>query len=71
MICGLLIGVSFTMLDVSAHVAESAGVWPLLVVLMSIVGIAALTLIHVKKWVPDIVMIILCGALSLIGLSLG
>lgn len=70
-ICGLLIGVSFTMLDVSAEVAESAGVSPLLVVLVSIAGIAALTLIHVKKWVPDIVMIILCGVLSLIGLSLG
>lgn len=70
-ICGLLIGVSFTMLDVSAEVAESAGLSPLMVVLVSSGGIAALTLIHLKKWLPDIVMIILCGAFSLIGLSLG
>ncbi|MDO5721871.1 MAG: chromate transporter [Actinomycetaceae bacterium] len=70
-ICGLLIGVSFTMLDVSAEVAHSAGVSPLLVVIVSIIAIVALTVIHVKKWAPDIIMIIVCGVVSLVGLSLG
>lgn len=69
-ICGLLIQVSVTMLLVSASVAESAGVPPGLMLPVVIAAIGLLSIVHIRKWVPDLLVLAGCAVASVVALSL-
>nr|NLD40665.1 hypothetical protein [Actinomycetales bacterium] len=64
-ICGLLIHVSASMLDVSAEVAADAGLSGQAVLWVSLAAIAGMTVLHVRRMVPDLAMLLVCGAVSL------
>ena len=67
-ICGLLVAVAATMIEVSAGVMEADGV-PLVPALWLLIAAAALlTIAHVRKWVPDLVLLAIAGAVSLAAL---
>lgn len=68
-ICGLLIAVAATMLEVSAAVAVDTRVGPTVVLWASIAAIAVMTWLHVGKRVPDLAMLAVAGLLSLGALS--
>ena len=68
-ICGLLASTSVSLLHASAGIAEDAGVPPLWAILGSVVLAALVPAIHKLVRVPDIVLIVIFGALSLIALS--
>lgn len=61
-ICGLLLAVSLTMLNVNAEVSAQADLSGAACIVISVLAVVAVTVIHVKRWVPDIA-ILLCGAL--------
>ena len=69
-ICGLLIQVSASMLEVSETVGEASGVsaTPLLWVCLAV--IAGLSVLHLKKLVPDMAMLFVSAAVSLLALAL-
>ena len=69
-ICGLLINTAISMLKVSAEIGASSGHSPTLVIWLSLLGIGVCYLLHHRKLVPDIVLILGCGALSVFALSL-
>ncbi len=68
-ICGLLVAVSATMLEVSAQVAEAAGASPVAVLWVSLAAIAVMSVLHVRRLVPDLVMLVAAGAVSLVVLT--
>lgn len=68
-ICGLLISVSATMLNVSAEVASGAGLAATPVLWVSLAGIAVMTVLHLRRRVPDLVMLLLAGLVSLLVLA--
>jgi chromate transporter len=68
-ICGLLIAVSATMLEVSAHVAEDAGADPVTVLWLSLGAVVVMTVLHVRRLVPDLVMLAVAGIVSLLALG--
>ena len=69
-ICGLLAATSLSLLHASAGIAEGAGV-PAVAAIVGSVALAALVpLIHRLGRVPDLVLIVVFGALSLAVLSL-
>lgn len=65
-ICGLLVQVSASMLEVSIAVGTSANVSPTPMLWLKIIIIAGLTYLHLYKLVPDMVMLVGCGLLSLV-----
>lgn len=67
-ICGLLVSVAATMLEVSAGVMDAVvhPVAPALWVLVA--GAAVLTVLHVRKLAPDLVLLAVAGVLSLVAL---
>ncbi|AQP45806.1 chromate transporter [Tessaracoccus flavus] len=69
-ICGLLVSVAATMLEVSAGVMEDVvdPVGPALWVLVA--AAAILTVLHVRKLAPDLVLLAVAGVLSLVALLL-
>lgn len=69
-ICGLLISVSATMLEVSALVGRGAGIEPHLLLPVAVGAIAFMTWLRVKKLLPDLAMLLAAGALSLVILLL-
>ena len=69
-ICGLLISVSATMLEVSALVGRGAGIEPHLLLPVAVGAIAFMTWLHVKKLLPDLAMLLAAGTLSLVILLL-
>ena len=69
-ICGLLASTSVSLLHASAGIAEDAGVAPLWAIAGSIALAALVPAIHRLVRVPDILLIIAFGAVSLALLSL-
>lgn len=69
-ICGLLISVSATMLDVAAKVGEEAGVAPGPLLIVMLLAIALMTWLHLKRLASDILMLVLAGGASLLLLSI-
>ncbi len=69
-ICGLLAATSLSLLHASAGIADDAGVPPIAAIVGSVVLAALVPLIHRIGRVPDIVLIVVFGALSLAVLSL-
>ncbi len=69
-ICGLLVQVSASMLEVSAAVGESAGIPVTPLLWLSVVAIATLSVIHLRRLVPDMVVLFGCAAASLLILGL-
>lgn len=69
-ICGLLIQVSASMLEVSVAVGQSAGISPSPLLWVSVVLIAALSVMHIRKLVPDMAMLFACALISLLVLGL-
>lgn len=69
-ICGLLIQVSASMLEVSIAVGESANIstTPMLWVCMSV--IAGLSVLHIRKLLPDMAMLLGCALISLLILGI-
>ncbi len=64
-ICGLLASTSVSMLHSNAVIGGEAGVPPVLIVLGTIAVAVAVPLVHRLAHVPDILIIVACGALSL------
>jgi chromate transporter len=69
-ICGLLIQVCASMLEVSAGVAESAGIAATPLTWVTLAVVAVLSYVHLKALVPDTVLLLACGAASLLVLGL-
>ncbi len=69
-ICGLLVSVSATMLEVSARVAERAGASPTVTLWVCLAGVVAMTVLHLKSWVPDLVMLGVAGVASWVAFGL-
>lgn len=69
-ICGLLIQVSASMLEVSVAVGQSAGISASPLLWVSVVLIAALSVLHIRKLVPDMAMLVACALISLLVLGL-
>ena len=69
-ICGLLVSVSATMLEVSAGVGADAGVAAPPLLWISLVAIVVMTWLHLRKIVPDLVMLLVAGMISLVALGL-
>jgi chromate transporter len=69
-ICGLLIQVCATMLEVSATVAASAGIPSTPLIWVMLVVVVILTVAHLHRLVPDTLMLTVCGLASLVMLSL-
>lgn len=65
-ICGLLIQVCASMLEVSASVAESVGVAAAPLTWVTLAMVAVLSYVHLKALVPDTVLLLGCGAASLL-----
>jgi chromate transporter len=64
-ICGLLASTSVSMLHSNAAIGGEAGVAPVLVVLGTIAVAMAVPLVHRLVRIPDVLIIVACGALSL------
>ncbi|WP_210480155.1 chromate transporter [Naasia sp. SYSU D00948] len=64
-ICGLLASTSVSMLHSNAAIGAEAGVPPVLIVGGTIAVAAAVPLVHRLARVPDVLIIVACGALSL------
>jgi chromate transporter len=64
-ICGLLITTSVSMLNASADVSARVGAPIPLVLWASLVGIAVVTWLRHRRTLPDVVLLLACGALSL------
>ncbi len=69
-ICGLLITTALTMLEVSAGIAETAGYPPVVTAWISVVAIVIMFVIHVRKLIPDLALLLISGAASLAWLML-
>ncbi|WP_297747655.1 chromate transporter [uncultured Tessaracoccus sp.] len=69
-ICGLLVSVSATMLEVSTEVGRRAGIAPPVMLIVAVVAIAVMTCLHLRKVVPDLVMLLTAGAVSLLIIEL-
>lgn len=69
-ICGLLVSVSATMLLVSAEVGRSAGASPTVLLWLMLAAIAGMAVLHLRKLVPDLLMLFVGGAVSLAVLML-
>lgn len=65
-ICGLLVSVSATMLQVSAAVGLDAGVPPMQLQWVSLGAIAAMTYLHLRQVVPGLAMLLGAGVVSLV-----
>lgn len=70
-ICGLLITTSFAMLNVAVEVADSAGAPPAGAAWLSLGAIPAVVWLRHKNLVHDLVLIAVCGVLTLVGLVYG
>lgn len=68
-ICGLLIQVCATMLEVSAGVGEAAGLSATPLTWVTIGAIAVLTVVHMKKLIPDTLVLLACGVISVVVLG--
>lgn len=68
-ICGLLIQVCASMLEVSASVAKSAGIAATPLTWVTLAVVAVLAYVHLKELVPDTVLLLGCGAASLLVLG--
>ncbi|NLE97581.1 MAG: hypothetical protein GX596_06295 [Propionibacterium sp.] len=64
-ICGLLVSVSATMLLVSAEVGEGAGANPTVLLWLLLGAIAGMAVLHLRKLIPDLLMLGVGGAISL------
>lgn len=69
-ICGLLVAVSATMLEVSAGVARSAGKDPTVVLWASVAALVVMTWLHLRTKVPDLLLLAVAGVISLVLLGL-
>jgi chromate transporter len=69
-ICGLLLQVSASMLEVSESIAASHGISASPLLWVSVVTIAGLTVLHLRKLVPDLALLVACGAASVLVLGL-
>jgi len=69
-ICGLLIQVSASMLEVSAQVGESADIPATPLLWVCVVAVVLLSLLHIRKLVPDMAMLAVCAVASVVVLGL-
>lgn len=69
-ICGLLIQVSASMLEVSASVGAETGIAGPALIWTSLAIIAVLSVAHIRKWVPDMLVLAACAVASLVVLGL-
>lgn len=69
-ICGLLISTSAAMLNAAARVSDAAQAPTVLVVWVSIIGVAVVTWLRHRRTVHDVVLLTACGAISLTALLL-
>lgn len=69
-ICGLLVSVSATMLLVSAEVGRAAGASPTILLWVVVAAIAGMAVLHLRRLVPDLLMLLVGGAASLTTLLL-
>lgn len=68
-ICGFLIQVSASMLEVSAAVGEYVGIQATALLWVSITAIVVLSVLHIKNLIPDMVVLIGCALFSLAALA--
>lgn len=68
-VCGLLVNTAISMLQASAEIGASLGHSPTLVTWLSLVGVVTCYVIHHRKWLPDILLILGCGVLSVLAFS--
>lgn len=64
-ICGLLVAVAGTMIEVSAEVMAGAGTPLTPAVWLLVLGAVVLTFLHVRKLAPDLVLLAAAGVISL------
>lgn len=69
-ICGLLLSVCATMLEVAVEVIHAAGHDPVPWLWGSLVAIVLMSWLHITKRVNDLAMLVVAGAITLIGLGL-
>lgn len=67
-ICGLLVSVAATMIDVSVGVMEGAGVPTAISAWLMVAASALLTVLHVRRALPDLALLGIAGALSVVAL---
>lgn len=67
-ICGLLVSVSAQMLGVAAEVGRDAGVSTTQLLLASLGAVVVMAWLHIRRIVPDLIMLATAGTVSLLGL---
>ena len=69
-ICGLLLTTSVAMLNAAAEVTANTSAPPSAVILLSAVGVVIVTWLRHRRALHDVLLLALCGGLSLVALVL-